>query len=111
MFLDSMWAEGNGTTVVGRAGSVSSPTPAPNGMENMPGMSTETASVATTTRAGLSITPGAASPTSSGASFGLSQTSSRPAQASTAGAQPVQLNHAGASLAGLLGVVAYGLMA
>ena len=78
----------------------------------MPGMSmgAETLLTATTSREGALPTPEAVSTTGSEASFGLSATSSGPAEASTAGAQSFATAHAGAGLAGLIGVVAYGLI-
>lgn len=108
---DSMWAEGNGTTVAGGgAAPVSAPTPAPDSASGLPGTGAEISASVTTTRASQRPTLDGITTTGTGVSFGISQTSSGPAQVSTAGAQPMPLIHAGAGLAGLLGVVAYGFI-
>ena len=109
-----MWAEMNGTTVAngGAGAQISAPTATPENMSNMPGMSmgAETLLTATTSQEGALPTAEGVSTTGSGATFGLSATSSGPAEASAAGAMPMATIHAGAGFAGLLGVVAYGLI-
>jgi len=105
-----MWAEANGTTVAGGA-SISAPTATSEGSSRGgASLGAETRLSATISSASGQRTPEQVSTTRSGASFGLSQSSSGAAQQSTAGAQPMQSLQAGAGLAGLLGVVAYALV-
>jgi hypothetical protein len=71
-------------------------------MENMPGM--------TMTTTGAALAANSLRASSTGLNIALSQTSSGAALASTAGAQPMPSAHVAAGLAGVLGVMAYGLI-